>query len=324
MGIRLDSGKLITIYGGAGFVGSYVVRELAKTGARLRIAVRRPELAGHLQPLGAVGQIHAVQANIRSAESVKAAARGADAVINLVGILAESGRQTFKAVHVDGARHIAEAARAADIDTFVHLSAIGADPASTSDYGRSKAAGEAALREVMPGAVILRPSLIFGPEDQFFNRFAALARLSPVLPLIGGGHCRLQPIYVGDVARAVMAGLRGEARGGEPYELGGPEVLTLRQIFERVLRYTQRRRLLVPVPFALAKLQAALLQLLPNAPLTLDQVRMLQADNVVSEAARREERTIEGLGIDPVAIELIVPIYLQRFRPRGQFASYRL
>jgi NADH dehydrogenase len=251
VGITLDNRALVTIYGGSGFIGRHVVRAIAKTGARMRVAVRRPELALHLQPLGGVGQINSVQANVRFPDSLLAAAEGADAVINLVGILFPTGRQTFKAVQEEGARHVAEAARAAGARALVHVSAIGADANSPSLYARSKAAGEAAVKEVYPAAVILRPSVVFGPEDDFFNRFAKLARLSPVLPLIGGGGTRLQPVFAGDVAKAVVAGLTGAAKPDAPYELGGPEVLTLKEIMQRVLAYTMRRRWLVPMPLSI-------------------------------------------------------------------------
>jgi NADH dehydrogenase len=321
--ITLDNRTLVTIYGGSGFIGRHLVGALAKTGARMRVAVRRPELAGHLQPLGSVGQINAVQANIRYPDSLLAAARGADAVINLVGILFPTGKQTFATVQDEGARHVAEAAKAAGAQALVHVSAIGASANSPSAYAQSKAQGEAAVREVFPAAVILRPSVVFGPEDDFFNRFAALARLLPALPLIGGGGTKFQPVFVGDVAKAVLAALTGRAGAGAPYELGGPEVLTLKQVMERVLTYSMRRRFLVPLPFSLAKLQAAVLQFLPNPPLTVDQVRLLQTDNVVSEDAKRSGRTLEGLGIEPVAIAAVVPGYLEQFRPRGQFSDYR-
>jgi uncharacterized protein YbjT (DUF2867 family) len=321
--ITLNNRALVTIYGGSGFIGRHVVSALAKTGARMRIAVRRPELAGHLQPLGGVGQINAVQANVRYPESLLAAAQGADAVVNLVGILFPTGKQTFHAVQDEGAAHVAEIAREAGAQALVHVSAIGADAESRSAYARSKARGEAAVKEVFPDAVILRPSVVFGPEDDFFNRFAALARLSPVLPLIGGGKTKLEPVFVGDVAKAVLAGLTGRAKAGAPYELGGPEVLSLKQVMERVLTYSMRKRLLVPLPFWLAKLQAAFLQLLPNPLLTIDQVRLLQTDNAVSESAKRSGRNLEALGIEPVAIAAVVPTYLERFRPRGQFSDYR-
>jgi NADH dehydrogenase len=324
VGISLNSATLITIYGGSGFIGRHVVRALAKTGARMRVAVRRPDLAGHLQPLGGVGQISPVQANVRFPDSLLAPANGADAVINLVGILVQSGRQTFKAVQDEGARYVAEAARAAGAKALVHMSAIGADKDSPSIYARTKAAGEAAVKGVYPDAVVLRPSVVFGPEDEFFNRFAALARIAPALPLIGGGKMKFQPVFAGDVAKAVISALTGKAQAGAVYQLGGPEVLTMKEVMQRVLTYTMRKRMLVPLPFPLAKLQGAILQLLPNPPLTLDQVRLLESDNVVSEAARSEKRTLEGLGIaEPVAVEAVVPDYLDQYRPKGQFSTYR-
>jgi uncharacterized protein YbjT (DUF2867 family) len=321
--ITLDNRALVTIYGGSGFIGRHVVQAIAKTGARMRVAVRRPELALHLQPLGGVGQINAVQANVRFPDSLLAAADGADAVVNLVGILFPAGKQTFNAVQDEGARHVAEAARAAGARALVHVSAIGADPHSPSAYAHTKAAGEIAVVETLPGSIILRPSVVFGPEDDFFNRFARLARMAPALPLIGGGKTRFQPVFAGDVAKAVIAGLTGRATAGTPYELGGPEVLTLKEVMQRVLTYTMRRRWLVPEPFWLAKMQAAFLQLLPKPPLTVDQVRLLQSDTVVSEHAKRSGRTLEGIGIDPVAIAAVVPDYLEQFRPRGQFSKYR-
>ena len=323
MAITLNNRALITIYGGSGFIGRHVVRAIARTGARMRIAVRRPELAGFLQPLGGVGQINAVQANVRYPDSLLAAAEDADAVINLVGILVPSGKQTFKSVMDEGARHVAEAARAA-----------GALPSCISRRSerartrrpimrRSKAAGEEAVKHVLPDAMILRPSIVFGPEDDFFNRFGSLAQFSPVLPLIGGGKTRIQPVFAGDVAKAIVAALTGKADADSPYELGGPEVLTMKEIMQRVLAYTMRKRLLVSEPFFLAKLQGALLQLLPKPMLTIDQVRMLETDNVVSEEAKRAHRTLEGLGIEPIAIESVVPEYLEQYRPRGQFSVYR-
>ena len=323
MAVTLDNRALVTVYGGSGFIGRHVVRAIAKTGARMRVAVRRPELALHLQPLGCVGQINAVQANVRFPDSLLAAAKGADAVVNLVGILFATGKQTFKAVQNEGARHVAEAARAVGAKALVHISALGADPHSPSAYARTKAAGEAAVKEVFPEAVILRPSVVFGPEDEFFNRFAGLARIAPALPLIGGGKTRFQPVFAGDVAKAVIAGLTGKAAAGATYELGGPEVLSLKEVMQRVLTYTMRRRLLVPVPFWLAKFQAAFLQLLPKPLLTIDQVRLLKSDTVVSEEAKQSGRTLEGLGIEPVAIAGVVPTYLEQFRPRGQFSQYR-
>jgi NADH dehydrogenase len=319
MAIRLDSSKLVTIYGGSGFVGRHVVQALAPTGVRMRIAVRRPDLAGHLQPLGGVGQIHAVQANLRYSDSVYRAAEGADAVINLVGILFETGKQKFGSVQAAGASIVAHAAANNGAKAMVHLSAIGTDKGSNSQYARSKAAGEEAVLKAFRDAVIFRPSVIFGPEDEFFNRFASLARIAPALPLIGGGNTKFQPVYVGDVARAVVAALEGKAKAGAIYELGGPDVMTLREVYEKVLHHTRRKRLMVPLPFWLARFQAAFLQLLPNPVLTVDQVRLLESDNVVDPLAILQKRTLGGLGINPVPADAMLANYLTRFRVRGEF-----
>jgi len=310
---------LVTVFGGSGFLGRNVVRALARRDYRIRVAVRRPELAGHLQPQGRVGQIHAVQANLRYPASVAAAMRDADVAINLVGILAEGGAQSFSAVQAAGAETVAKAAGAVDA-RMVHVSAIGADENSPSGYARSKAAGEKAVLEAVPSATILRPSVVFGPEDEFTNRFAGLARMSPMLPLIGGGKTRLQPVYVGDVADAVADAVDGKARGGATYELGGPEVLTMREIMQIILDITERKRMLVSLPFGLAKMQAMLLQFAPGAlKLTPDQVELLRSDNVVSDAAKAAGLTLEGLGITPDSMEAIAPQYLWRFRAAGQF-----
>jgi NADH dehydrogenase len=310
---------LVTVFGGSGFLGRNVVRALAKRDYRIRVAVRRPELAGHLQPLGRVGQIHAVQANIRYPASVEAAMRDSEIVINLVGTLTESGAQTFDAVQTKGAETIAKAAASAGA-RVVHVSAIGADENSPSAYSRAKAAGEKAVLAAAPSATILRPSLLFGPEDQFTNRFAALARISPFLPLIGGGVNRVQPAYVGDVAAAVADAVDGKTRAGAVYELGGPEVLTMREIMEIILSITDRKRMLLPLPFGLARAQAMFLQFAPGMfKLTPDQVAMLQSDNVVSDTAKAAGLTLEGLGITPESLEAIAPQYLWRFRAAGQF-----
>jgi uncharacterized protein YbjT (DUF2867 family) len=322
---RLESGALVTVIGGSGFVGRHVVRELARRGYRVRAAMRRPDLAGHLQPMGAVGQIHAVQANVRYPESLVSAVEGAQAVVNLVGILAKSGAQTFEAVHVQGAAAVAQAAKQAGVRHLVHLSAIGADPRSKGHYGRTKAAGEAAVLQAFPQAIILRPSIVFGPEDDFFNRFARLARVAPLLPLIGG-RTRFQPVYVGDVAVAVAEACAGGARAGTAYELGGPEVATFRKLLDRTQEWTGRNRGYLPIPFWLARIGAALTAPLPNSvrPLTADQVSMLQSDNVVSDAASKEGRTLQGLGIvAPHGISSIVPAYLEQYRPKGQYFHYR-
>jgi len=315
--------KLVTVFGGSGFIGRHVVRALAKRGWRIRVAVRRPDLAGHLQPLGSVGQIMPVQANLRYRWSVDRAVEGADAVVNLVGILNESGRQNFSVLHAFGARAVAEATRAAGIATLVHQSALGADPRSESTYARTKAEGEAAVLETVPDAVILRPSIVFGPEDQFFNRFGDLARISPVLPLIGGGVTRLQPVFVGDVAEAIARAVEGQLSGGTVYELGGPEVKTFRQCMETLLTEIERSPLLVTVPWSLAHFGASVAQWLPKPLLTVDQVRMLKQDNVVSEAAEAQGRTLDGIGILTTSLAAVLPSYLQRFKPHGQFDHKR-
>lgn len=310
--------KLVTVFGASGFLGRHVVRALAKRGYRIRAAVRRPDLAGHLQPLGAVGQIVPIQANLRYRASVDPAVQGADYVVNLVGILAESGRQSFAAVNDFGARAVAEAARAAGVGV-THISAIGADEDSPSDYAASKARGERAVLEIAPDAVVLRPSIMFGPEDRFFNRFANMTRFSPFLPLIGGGRTRFQPVYVGDVAEAVARAVDGEVAKGRIYELGGPEVLTFRRCMQEMLAIINRRRLLVPIPWSLAMLQGAVLGMLPNPLLTADQVVLLKRDNVVSEEAKKEQRTLQDIGVAPDTIDSILPTYLWRFRVAGQF-----
>jgi NADH dehydrogenase len=317
---------LVTIFGGSGFVGRHAVRALAKNGWRVRAASRRPDLAGFLQPMGDVGQIQAVQANLRYPGSLHAAVEGAEAVVNTVGILASSGRQTFKAVHTQGARAVAKAAREAGVKRFIHISAIGADPKSNANYARSKALGEAAVLEEFPEAIILRPSIVFGPEDEFFNRFAAMARISPLLPLIGGGRTNFQPVYVGDLAEAIAAAAGGEGKPGTIYEIGGPETLSFRQLLERTQLYAERKRAYLSMPFWLAKLQALMTWPLPNSlrPLTVDQVRLLEHDNVVSKTAVKEGRTIAALVAgQPHAIGAIVPAYLERFKPKGQYAHYR-
>jgi len=316
--------KLVTIFGGAGFVGRHTVRAFAKAGYRVRAAVRRPDLAGHLQPMGTVGQIHAVQANLRYPESVEAAVAGADIVVNLVAVLQSAGKQTFQALHVDGARVAARAAKASGAEQFVHVSALGADAISRSDYARTKAEGEQAVLKEFPDAVILRPSVIFGPEDDLFNRFAGMAELSPLLPLIGGGKTQFQPIYVGDVAAAIVAAAEGRGKGGSVYELGGPETMTFRQILDRVQEYTGRDRGYVNLPFWLAKIQAALTWPLPKRPLTVDQVRLLKNNNIVSDAATDGERTLADLGItDSQYVAAVVPQYLERFSDKGQYSHYR-
>jgi uncharacterized protein YbjT (DUF2867 family) len=315
----LLSDRLVTVFGGSGFIGRHVVRAIARRGYRVRVAVRRPDLARFLMTAGAVGQIHGVQANLRYPDSIERAVEGADAVVNLVGILHESGRNRFDAVHAFGPGAIARASAAAGVKRLVQVSAIGASPSSESNYARSKAEGEEAARGAFAETVILRPSVVFGPEDQFFNRFAAMARISPALPLIGGGETRFQPVFVGDVATAAAKAALGETKPGTTYELGGPEIMTMRRVMELVLEVTRRRRLLMTLPFGLATLQARFLELLPSPPLTVDQVILLRHDNVVSAAAIADGRTLEGLGIEPESTEAIVPTYLWRFRKTGQF-----
>ncbi|RDV04120.1 complex I NDUFA9 subunit family protein [Undibacter mobilis] len=321
MTVRSNNDTLVTVYGGSGFLGRHLVRALAKRDYRIRVAVRRPELAFHLQPLGKVGQIHAVQANIRDAGSIEAAARDASVLINLVGILQEGSRQRFDAVHARGAEQVARTATANGA-RMIHVSAIGADENSAVGYARSKGAAERLVLAAQPDAVIMRPSILFGPEDDFFNRFAALARMSPVLPLIGGGKTRFQPVFVGDVATAIADAVDGRLAAGATYELGGPNVKTFKELMQYILATIERRRLLVPLPFFAAKINAQLLQFAPS-PLTLTpgQVDMLRTDNVVSDAAIAEKRTLPGIGITPEPIEAIVPSYLWRFRKTGQFKN---
>jgi uncharacterized protein YbjT (DUF2867 family) len=325
-----SSSKIVAVFGGSGFLGRHVVQALARRGYRVRAAVRRPDLAGFLQPLGMVGQVMPVQANLRFPWSVEKAAEGAYAVVNLVGILAPKGRQTFAAVQDAGARTVAQAA-GVQRARLVQVSAIGADPQGPTPYQRTKAAGEAAALAV-DGAVVLRPSVIFGPEDDFFNRFAALARLMPVMPLIGDGVTRFQPVFVGDVAEAVARAVDGTIAGNRIYELGGPKIVTLKDIMSYVLDETGRRRPFLPVPFAAARIQAGFMEVvdkltfakLPRAlAITRDQLRMLEHDNLVSQSAKAEGRTLDGIGIPPTAFEAIVPSYLWRFRRYGQFEKMR-
>ena len=313
---------LVTVFGGSGFVGRHVVRALARRGYRIRVAVRRPDLAGFLQPIGGVGQISFVQANLRYRQSVDRAVEGSDHVINCVGVLFETGRNTFDAVQDFGARAVAEAARAVGAK-LTHISAIGADENSGSSYARTKARGEAAVLRTLPDAVILRPSIVFGPEDGFFNKFATMARYAPVLPLIGGGNTKFQPVYVNDIAEAVARSVDGTIEGGRVYELGGPEVLSFRQCLELMLRVVDRKNPLVSLPFGIASLIGSVASLIPfvQPPLTSDQVTLLRADNVVSDAARSEGRTLDAMGIEPVLAEAILPSYLVRYRIQGQFTK---
>jgi uncharacterized protein YbjT (DUF2867 family) len=316
-----NSHKLVTIIGGSGFLGRHIIRALAKDGYRIRVAVRRPDLAGHVQPLGRVGQIVPVQANVRYPDSLDAACASAYAVINLVGILHRAGPQTFESVHAQGAEAAALAASRAGAAIFIQMSALGANPGSPSAYARTKAEGEVRARNVFPGAIVIRPSIVFGPEDAFFNRFAAMARISPVLPLIGGGRTRFQPVFVGDIAEAIAKLLDRAVAGGRVYEFGGPEVYSFRDLMRFILRTVMRRRLLLPLPFGIASVMASIFQLLPGALLTQDQVLLLQRDNVVSDEAANEGRTLKGLGLVPRDIEALVPSYLYRYRRAGQFTE---
>lgn len=312
--------RRVAVIGASGFIGRYVVKRLAARGIVIAAIVRNVEAAKLLLPMGDVGQIARLGANLRDEARLAAAIAGADAVVNLAGILHESGSQRFDAIHHQGPARLGALATAAGVKRLVHISALGADPAAPSAYGRSKAAGEQALRAGFPGATILRPSIVFGPEDAFFNRFARLARILPALPLIGGGKTRFQPVYVGDVADAVMAALDDPASAGQTYELGGPRIYTFKALMELILAETRRKRLLVPVPWAVARCQGALLQLLPNPPLTLDQVRSLERDNIVPPGAR----TLKDLGITPDTVEAIVPAYLDRYRRGGWFNSHHM
>ncbi len=316
------NGRLVTVFGGSGFVGRSVVRALAMRGYRVRVAVRRPDLAGHLRPLGMVGQIHAVQANVRYPLSLAKALDGAEAAVNLVGILAERGKQTFRAVQAEGTASVARATKAAGIGTFIQVSAIGADANSDSIYFRTKAEGEAAVRSEIGGAVIVRPSIQFGPGDSFFSRFAGMATVAPAIPLIGAAT-RFQPVFVGDVGEAIAKAVDGAIPAAVTYEFGGPEVLTFRQCMERMLEVIGRRRLLPPVPFPIARLMGAVLQILPGKLLTVDQVRQLRYDNIVSPEAEAEGRTLAGIGIKPTSLASILPSYLSRHRVRGQFSRPR-
>jgi NADH dehydrogenase len=325
--------RRITIFGGSGFIGRHLVRRLAERGDVLRIAVRDRDGAGFLKPMGNVGQIVPMRIDLRDAALVQAAIQGADAVVNLVGILHERGKQSFRAIQAEGPGRIARAAAAAGVKHLVHVSAISADAQSPSAYGRSKAEGEAAVRAAFPAATILRPSVVFGPEDRFFNRIGAMARVSPLLPVIGamprierlpegGAHIawpgagspRFQPVYVGDVAEAIVRSLDDPAAAGELFELGGPRIYSLAEIMQLVLETTYRKRLLVPLPFWLAELEAMLFELLPSPPLTQDQVRMMRRDNVVAPSAKG----LAALGIDPMGVEILIPTYLDIYRPGGR------
>jgi uncharacterized protein YbjT (DUF2867 family) len=308
--------KLVTIFGGTGFLGRHTVRALAKAGWRIKVASRHPARGFFLRPLGTVGQIDFVKCDIADKDQVAAALAGSDAVVNLCGILFQRG-QSFDDVQAQGAGNVAEAAAAAGVRALVHVSAIGADKDSEAVYAQTKADGERRMREAFPAATILRPSIVFGPEDDFFNRFATMARISPFLPLVGGGKTRFQPVFVGDVAAAIVTALSSEAARGKTYELGGPTVYSFKQLLQLVLTETGRKRLLLPLPFGIAAFQAFFLQLLPKPPLTPDQVKLLKSDNVVADGAN----TLADLGITPNSVEAEIPAYLWRYRAKGQYAG---
>jgi NADH dehydrogenase len=312
--------NLVTVFGGSGFVGKQAVRQLAKAGWRIRVAVRNPAQAYAMRLAGDVGQIDIVQANVRNAASVRRALEGATAAVNLVAVARETGRQGFTAVHVMGAKTVAEQARAAGVTRLVQMSALGADANSASKYARTKAEAEAAVRAVYPDAVILRPSIVFGPEDKFFNRFAAMAQVNAALPLVGGGHTRFQPVFVGDVARAVACAVTDPAAAGRTYELGGPAVFTFRQLMEMMLAEIGKRRVLAPLPWPVASAIGSLAELsgfLIEPPITADQVILLKSDNVASAGAPG----LADLGITPTTLEAVLPSYLYRYRKGGQYAD---
>lgn len=312
--------NLVTVFGGSGFVGTQAVRYLAKAGWRIRVAVRNPNLAYKMRLLGDVGQIDVAQANLRDRASIERALDGATASLNLVGVLRETGRQGFQAIHTMGARNVAEAAAKLSVGRVVQVSALGADADGPSKYGRTKAEGEAAVREAFPGATIVRPSIVFGNGDGFFNRFATMAQFSPVLPLIGGGHTRFQPVFVGDVGRALARIVGDDATAGQTYELGGPGVFTFRELMEKMLAETGQRRLLLPVPWPVARALGSLADLgaaLVPPPVTADQVESLAVDNVVSG----RHPGLAELGVAPTSLEAILPTYLYRYRKGGQYAD---
>ncbi|HXL98944.1 MAG TPA: complex I NDUFA9 subunit family protein [Rhizomicrobium sp.] len=307
--------SLVTIFGGSGLLGRHAVRAFAQAGWRIRVAVRHPGRANYLPPMGQVGQILVTKCDVTDPDAVAAAVRGTDAVVNLVGILHPGGGQNYESVHVEAPRTIGRAASAAGVATLIHVSTMNISPDSLSAYARSKAEGEIALSEEFPRATLLKPSLVFGPEDNFFNKFAGLARILPFLPLIGGGHTKFQPVFAGDVADAIVTCAQDPATRGKTYELGGPAVYSVKDMLKVILREADRSRLLIPIPFWIASIQGAFLQFLPGKLLTMDQVKFLKADNVVSPGAL----TLADLGIVPDSLEAVLPAYLWRFRPKGQY-----
>lgn len=312
--------NLVTVFGGSGFVGTQAVRNLAKAGWRIRVAVRNPNLAYKMRLLGDVGQIDVVQANVRNVPSLERALEGATVSLNLVGLLYETGRQGFQAVHVMGARNVAEAARTQGVSRLVQMSALGADAQSEAKYARTKAEAEAAVRETYPDATLVRPSIVFGEGDGFFEKFAAMAQLSPALPLIGGGTTRFQPLFVGDLGEALARIVTDPASAGQTYELGGAGVFTFRELLEMILAETGQRRFLAPIPFPLASLLGKLGDLtsaLIPPPVTSDQVELLKTDNVVSG----QYPGLAELGVSPTTLEAVLPTYLYRYRKGGQYAD---
>lgn len=311
----MTDAPIVAVIGGSGFVGRYIAQAMAREGWRVRVGCRRPHEAHFVRPYGVVGQVEPVQCNIRDDASIARLVAGAQTVVNCVGILFETGKNKFDTVQAEGAARVARLAAEAGATRLVHISAIGADADSASDYARTKAAGEAAVLEAMPGATILRPSIVFGTEDQFFNRFAKIARLSPTVPLVGGAT-RFQPVWVQDVAEAAMRAATGRASAGV-YELGGPNIYSFRALIEMMLRSIRRRRLVIEIPFWIARIQARFTELLPDPPLTVDQVRLLARDNIVSDGAKG----FADLGIVPEAPEGIIDSYLYAYRPYGQYSS---
>ena len=316
-GQNLGQDKIATIFGGTGFVGRQIVRELAKRGVRIKVATRAPERAYFLKPAGTVGQVVPIQCNPKDVDSINAAIKGSDYVINCIGALFEKGlKQNFKYLHTDLPAIIASACAKADVERFVHISSLGVDQA-TSKYAVTKLDGENAIHSNFPNATILRPSVIFSDDDSFFNMFASMSRVFPALPLIGGGKTKFQPVFVGDVADATIAALTNPDAKAQTYELGGPDIVTFKEIYELVFKYTGHKRCLINLPFGIAKVEAAFLSLLPKPPLTVDQVQSLKTDNIVNEDAQ----TFKELGIDPTPMSLILPTYLESYRDGGRFAD---
>jgi NADH dehydrogenase len=317
-GGKIPMTSIVTVFGGSGFVGRHTVQALARAGHRIRVAVRRPNVAQYLPPMGTVGQIQVVKCNVLDETSVARAVQGTDAIVNLVGVLNPFGSQRFESIHAEAAETVAKAAMTGGAGVMVHMSALGAEIESPSSYAKSKAEGELNVRKAFPAATILRPSIVFGPEDHFFNRFASMARFSPFLPLIGGGHTKFQPVFVCDVADAIVHAVSNSKHArARTFELGGPTVYSFRELMELLLRTIARKRVLFPIPFPVASLLGAIGGLSPWAPLTMDQVRLLKSDNVVSKGAL----TLEDMDIYPDSVEAVIPSYLWRFRARGQFEN---